>query len=60
MLALNNEHGRKEQAYKEMIQKLIAALAQAQKRQQNISNKMNQQMAAITKTLEGVILAQKN
>lgn len=43
-----------------MIQKLMAALAQAQKQQQNISNKMNQQMAAVAKTLEGVILAQKN
>ena len=38
----------------------MAALAQAQKQQQNISNKMNQQMAAVAKTLEGVILAQKN
>jgi hypothetical protein len=34
LLAINNEHGRKEQSYKEVIERLMAALTMAQKKHQ--------------------------
>jgi len=43
-----------------MIQKLITALTTAQRQQQTLNSRYNQQMATVTKTLEGVIKTQKN
>ena len=59
MLSINNEYGRKEQSYKEVIEKLMASLTLAQKQNESLQFKLGTQMQAIIKGLKNQVNHQK-
>ena len=59
ILSINNDHGRKEQSYKDMIERLMAALSAAQKQQKSMHSKLNNQMQMVTKTLQSVLASNR-